>query len=128
MDIEQVMTYMVDHRAPRLPPGHLSEQLMALSWILEDEGRGIFDVAERWLASDDPFRAAVAMGLTEAVLVETSDELVESAARITKCFPSMAVDVEAWVERSRSSFEGVARSLPRGEGQGLNTGDAHGAS
>ncbi|MEU1623389.1 hypothetical protein ABZ479_39620 [Streptomyces sp. NPDC005722] len=116
MDIEQVMTYLVDHRAPGLPPGYLSEQLMSLSWIVEDEGKGIFDVARRWLVSDDPFRAAVVMGLTETVLVDTLDELVDAAARITRCFPSMALDVEAWVVRSRSSVEGVARSLPGGDG------------
>ncbi|WP_406262171.1 hypothetical protein OH779_06925 [Actinacidiphila glaucinigra] len=85
---------------------------MGIAWILEDEGTGFFDVAKRWPASDDPFRAAVAMGTTEVVLIETSDELAESSARITRCFPSMADGVEAWVERSRSSFEGVARSLP----------------
>ncbi|MFE0463493.1 hypothetical protein ACFW1A_29995 [Kitasatospora sp. NPDC058965] len=104
MDIEDVLHYLVEHRAPNLPPGYLSEQLLALSWILDDEGAGIFEVGRRWLESGDEFRVAVALGLNEAFMADSWVELVGLADSVKKKVPSLAADVDVWLENSRPSY------------------------
>lgn len=107
VDVEDVMNFVVEHRAPNVVPGYVSEQLLSLGWLIvpEDVAR-ITEVARRWLKSDDPFRAAVAIGLEhETYLFESWHELAEEAARLKRDFPSTAADVDAWLKRSKDSYE-----------------------
>ena len=107
VDVEDVMNFLVEHRAPGVVPGYVSEQLLSLGWLIrpEDVAR-ITEVARQWLTSDDPFRATVAIGLeNETYLFDSWHELAEEAERLKRDFPSTAADVDAWLERSRRSYE-----------------------
>ncbi|MFF1904031.1 hypothetical protein [Kitasatospora sp. NPDC058218] len=104
MNIEDLMNYLVEHRAPNLPPAYLSEQLLSLSWILDGEGGRIFEIGKGWLNSGDEFRASVALGLDEAFMADSWDELVELADSLKVKFPSMASDVENWLNNARRSY------------------------
>ncbi|MEU6296855.1 hypothetical protein [Streptomyces erythrochromogenes] len=117
MNIENLMDYLVEHRAPNLPPGYLSEQLLSLSWILDDEGGQIFAIGKRWLNSSDQFRVSVALGLDEAFMADSWEELVELADSVKAKFPSMASDVDNWLNNSRRSY------VSRGE-KSISDGDA----
>ncbi|WP_406860859.1 hypothetical protein ABZO31_10505 [Streptomyces sp. HUAS MG47] len=107
VDVEDVMNFLVENRAPNVVPGYVSEQLLSMVWIIEPEHTTrIFEVAEDWLGSDDPFRAAVAVGLGhETYLHDSWHELAEQAEVLKERFPSMAGDVDVWLERSRRSYE-----------------------
>ncbi|MFJ7247102.1 hypothetical protein ACIQWA_20995 [Kitasatospora sp. NPDC098652] len=104
MNIEDLMEYLVEHRAPGLPPGYISEQLLSLTWILDAEGGKIFEVGKRWINSGDEFRVAVALGLDEAFLVGSWDELVQLAASLKERFPSLSAMIDDWLEGSRRSY------------------------
>ncbi|MFE5586903.1 hypothetical protein [Kitasatospora sp. NPDC056531] len=114
-DIEDVVNYLVEHRAPNLPPGYLSEQLLALSWILDVESGKIFDIGRKWLESGDEFRVAVALGLNEAFMADSWEELVELAESVKEKVPSLAADVDVWLERSKRSYEKLKQNLARGD-------------
>ncbi|MEU8922330.1 hypothetical protein AB0D10_15545 [Kitasatospora sp. NPDC048545] len=105
MDIEDMMEFLVAHRAPNLPPGYLAEQLLALSWILDSEGGRIFDVGREWLRSGDEFRVAVALGLDEAFMAESWCEFVELAESVKARVPSLASDVDVWLQKYRPSCD-----------------------
>ncbi|MEU0029670.1 hypothetical protein [Streptomyces sp. NPDC006335] len=107
MDIEDVMNFLVEHRAPNVVPGYISEQILSMGWIIDVEsGTRIIEVGRRWLRSDDAFRAAVAIGLeNETYLADSLDELIELAEPMKERFPSMADDVSAWLERAGLSYE-----------------------
>lgn len=111
MDVEQVMDFLVDHRAPGVVPGYVSEQLLSMSWIIDAEHVArIVQVANRWLRSDDPFRAAVAIGLeNETYLADSWEEIAALAAPLKERFPSMAADVDAWMARAEPSYERLRR-------------------
>ncbi|MFE7530749.1 hypothetical protein ACFU7Y_34300 [Kitasatospora sp. NPDC057542] len=104
MDIEDVMDYLVEHRAPNLPPGYLSEQLLSLTWILAPEAGRIFDIGKTWLTSGDEFRVAVAMGLREAFMADSWAELVELGESMKERFPSLSTMVDEWLEASKASY------------------------
>ncbi|MFJ3975052.1 hypothetical protein [Streptomyces sp. NPDC090021] len=116
MDIEDVMDHLARHRAPNLPPGYLSEQLLSLSWILDaQEGGRIFEVGKKWLASKDEFRVAVAMGLDEAFMADSWKDLVELADSVKERHPSLAGDVDQWLanySRSYSDTSGESEGPP----------------
>ncbi|MGW4897783.1 hypothetical protein ACWEQL_36885 [Kitasatospora sp. NPDC004240] len=116
MDIEDVLNYLADHRARNLPPGYLSEQILSLSWILDDEDGKIFKTGRKWLDSGDEFRVAVAMGLDEALLAESWEEMSELAESVKNRIPSLASDVDAWLERSKRSCEKIKENLARRAG------------
>jgi hypothetical protein len=107
VDIEDVMDFLVEHRAPAVVPGYIAEQLFSMSWIIRPEdGARVTEVARRWLDSDDPFRAAVAVGLGhELYLTDSWQELVEAAELLKERFPSMAADVDVWTTRAEVSYE-----------------------
>lgn len=107
MKVEDVMEFLVDHRAPGVVPGYISEQLLSMSWIInaEDVAR-ITEVAKQWLKSDDPFRVAVAIGLeNETYLADSWEEIAELAEPLKEKFPSMAADVDAWLAGAKPSYE-----------------------
>ncbi|MGI5250855.1 hypothetical protein [Actinacidiphila glaucinigra] len=111
MDVELVMDFLVEHRAPDVVPGYVSEQLLSMSWIIdaEDVAR-IVQVAKRWLRSDDAFRAAVAIGLeNETYLADSWEEIAALAAPLKERFPSMAADVDAWMAWAEPSYERLRR-------------------
>ncbi len=99
------MNYMVDHKAPNLPPGFLSEQLLSLAWILDAEGGRIFEIGREWLTSGDAFRAAVALGLNEALMADSWEELVQLAASLKERLPSLSPAVDEWLTSSRRAYE-----------------------
>ncbi|MGV9625563.1 hypothetical protein [Streptomyces sp. NPDC003487] len=107
MKVEDVMDFLVDHRAPNVVPGYISEQLLSMSWIIDaDDVAGIIEVAKRWLKSDDQFRVAVAIGLeNETYLADSWEEISELAEPLKERFPSMAADVDAWMARAEASYE-----------------------
>jgi hypothetical protein len=105
--VEDVMDFLVDHRAANVTPGYISEQLLSMSWIIdaEDVAR-IIEVGRRWLKSDDQFRAAVAIGLeSETYLADSWEEIADLAEPLKEKFPSMAADVDAWMARARPAYE-----------------------
>jgi hypothetical protein len=107
VDIENVMEFLVEHRAPNVVPGYVSEQLLSMSWIIdaEDVAR-IVEVGKQWLTSDDPFRVAVAIGLeNETYLADSWEEIAELAEPLKERFPSMAADVDAWMARAAPAYE-----------------------
>ncbi|MFF7215729.1 hypothetical protein ACFZAU_35215 [Streptomyces sp. NPDC008238] len=111
MDVEQVMDFLVEHRAPNVVPGYVSEQLLSMSWIIDagDVAR-VVQVAKRWLRSDDAFRAAVAIGLeNETYLADSWEEIAALAAPLKERFPSMAADVDAWMARAQPAHERLRR-------------------
>ncbi|WP_404957169.1 hypothetical protein [Streptomyces sp. 147326] len=106
MDIEDVMNHLAEHRAPNLPPGYLSEQLLSLSWILDaQEGGRIFQVGKKWLTSGDEFLSAVAMGLDEAFMADSWKDLVELADSVKERHPSLARDVDHWLANYSRSYK-----------------------
>ncbi|MER5770426.1 hypothetical protein [Streptomyces sp. NPDC001985] len=106
MDIGKLMEFLADHRAPNLPPGYLSEQLLSMSWIITPEDSGmIFTVGRKWLESGDEFRVAVALGLKEAFLAESWDEHVELADSVRSRLPSLAPEVDHWLRYYSRSFD-----------------------
>lgn len=107
MHVEDVMDFLVDHRAPNVVPGYISEQLLSMSWIIApDDVAGVIKVAKRWLTSDDQFRVAVAIGLeNETYLADSWEENSELAEPLKEKFPSVAADVDAWMARAEPSYE-----------------------
>ncbi|CAM5295823.1 putative protein OS=Streptomyces aurantiogriseus OX=66870 GN=GCM10010251_68550 PE=4 SV=1 [Streptomyces aurantiogriseus] len=108
------MDFLVEHRAPNVVPGYISEQLLSMAWIIdaEDVAR-ITEVGRKWLKSDDAFRVAVAIGLeNETYLADSWSELAELAGPLKEAFPSMAPDVDAWMERSQRSYERRGKNFP----------------
>ncbi|MFF3787673.1 hypothetical protein [Streptomyces sp. NPDC001933] len=107
MHVEDVMDFLVDHRAPNVVPGYISEQLLSMSWIIApDDVAGVIEVAKRWLTSDDQFRVAVAIGLeNETYLADSWEEISELAEPLKEKFPSVAADVDAWMARAEPSYE-----------------------
>ncbi len=103
------MNYLVEHKAPNLPPGYLSEQLLSLSWILNADGGRIFEIGRSWLKSGDEFRVAVALGLDEAFMADSWEEL---AGTVRRKFPSMAADVDNWLKNSRRSHADRGEQTP----------------
>ncbi|MGW5122666.1 hypothetical protein ACWEQ7_01100 [Streptomyces sp. NPDC004069] len=101
------MDFLVDHRAPNVVPGYISEQLLSMSWILDAEAVArIIEVGKRWLKSEDQFRVAVAIGLeNETYLADSWEEIAELAEPLKERFPSMAADVDAWMARAKPSYE-----------------------
>ncbi|MHC5902490.1 Uma2 family endonuclease [Streptomyces sp. S6] len=105
--IDDVMDFLVEHRAPGVVPGYISEQLLSMAWIIdaEDVAR-MTETARRWLRSDDPFRVAVAIGLeNETYLADSWEEISALAEPLKEKFPSMAADVDAWMVRAEASYE-----------------------
>ncbi|WP_406418392.1 hypothetical protein OH809_31950 [Streptomyces sp. NBC_00873] len=107
MQVEDVMDFLVDHRAPDVVPGYVSEQLLSMSWIIDaDDVARIIEMAKRWLKSDDQFRVAVAIGLeNETYLADSWEAIAELAEPLKERFPSMAADVDAWMARAKPAYE-----------------------
>ncbi|MFH8978022.1 hypothetical protein [Streptomyces sp. NPDC017890] len=107
MQVEDVMDFLVDRRAPDVVPGYISEQLLSMSWILRpDDVAAVIEVAKRWLTSDDQFRVAVAIGLeNETYLADSWEEISDLAEPMKERFPSMAADVDAWMARAEPAYE-----------------------
>ncbi|MFF9274530.1 hypothetical protein [Streptomyces griseosporeus] len=105
--IEDVMDFLVDHRAANVPPGFVAEQLESMAWIVDiASGIRLREVAKQWLTCGDPFRVAVAAALSEGTyLYDTFEELAGLAAPLKERFPSMAADLDAWLTRARESYE-----------------------
>ncbi|MEU4150382.1 hypothetical protein [Streptomyces sp. NPDC026659] len=107
MKAEDVMNFLVDHRAANVTPGYISEQLLSMSWIIDakDSAR-IIEVGKQWLGSDDPFRVAVAIGLENGTyLVDSWEEIVDLAEPLKERFPSTAMEVDAWMVRAEAAYE-----------------------
>ncbi|MFJ4984843.1 hypothetical protein ACIP9H_13705 [Streptomyces sp. NPDC088732] len=107
MEAEDVMDFLVEHRAPGVTPGYVAEQLLSMSWIVAagDVAR-IAEAGRRWLRSDDPFRVAVAIGLeNETFLADSWEEIAALAGPFKECFPSMAADIDAWTARAEPAYE-----------------------
>ncbi|MEH0443585.1 MULTISPECIES: hypothetical protein [unclassified Streptomyces] len=105
--VEDVMDFLVEHRAANVTPGFVSEQLLSMSWIIDAaDVAQIIEVGRRWLRSGDPFRAAVAIGLeSETYLADSWEEIREVAEPLKEKFPSMAADVDAWMARAEPAYE-----------------------
>ncbi|GAA2279309.1 hypothetical protein GCM10010415_54700 [Streptomyces atrovirens] len=106
VNVEDVMHFLVEHRAANVTPGYVAEQLLSMSWIIEaEDGRRIIEVGRQWLSSDDPFRVAVAIGLeSETYLADSWEEISALAEPLKEKFPSMAADVDAWMRRAEASY------------------------
>ncbi|MEU5986251.1 hypothetical protein EAO71_31895 [Streptomyces sp. ms191] len=107
MDVEDVMDFLVEHRAPNVVPGYVSEQLLSMSWIIDaaDVAR-ITERARQWLKSDDPFRVEVAIGMeNETYLADSWEEIAELAEPLKEKFPAMAADIDAWMARAEPSYQ-----------------------
>ncbi|MDX3074726.1 hypothetical protein [Streptomyces sp. MI02-7b] len=117
--IEDVMAFLVDHRAPGVTPGYVSEQLLSMSWIIDaQDAARIVDVGKRWLRSDDSFRVAVAIGLeNETYLADSWAEIAALAGPLKERFPSMAADVDAWTARAETAYRKLEGGTFFGRGE-----------
>jgi hypothetical protein len=105
--VEDVMSFLVNHRAPNVTPGYVAEQLLSMSWIIDPkDGTQIFETGKEWLKSDDPFRVEVAIGLENLTyLADSWEELVELAEPLKEKFPTRVADIDAWMARAEASYE-----------------------
>lgn len=103
MDIEQAMNFLVDHRAPNLPPEGLAEVFNSLAWCMNDEAN-VISVARRWLRSGDEYRATVSLWMEDIFPADSRPELVALAADIRTRFPGLGDRADDWVRRWDEQF------------------------
>ncbi|GAB3150443.1 hypothetical protein GCM10027290_38030 [Micromonospora sonneratiae] len=103
MDIEQVMDFLVEHRAPNLPPEALAEVFTSLSWCLNDEAK-MMAIVRRWLKLDDEYRVAVSLWMDDIFPADSRQGLVALAADINMRFPALAERASDWIRRWDNAY------------------------
>lgn len=98
MDIEEVMLFLVEHRAPGLPAEGFAEVFESLAWCMNNE-TNVMTVTRRWLREDDEYRAALALWIDDVFPADSRAELVALADDIRVRFPALASRADEWVRR-----------------------------
>jgi hypothetical protein len=98
VDIEQVMDFLVEHKAPGLPAAALAEVFTSLSWCLDDEAN-VVAIARKWLNLDDEYRVAVSLWMDDIFPADSRIKLVVLAADIGERFPALAERAADWIHR-----------------------------
>jgi hypothetical protein len=106
-EMKHVMEYLVDQRIEGVDPRSFSDLFERVTWLQADNGNSIRSVLSEWLESPDIFRVKVALGLEEAFLFDTRENMVDAFRRIEARWPELtdrcSEIVEAW-DRSVGSM------------------------
>ncbi|MEU9506509.1 hypothetical protein AB0D32_09555 [Micromonospora sp. NPDC048170] len=103
MNIEQVMNFLVEHRAANLPPEALAEVFTSLSWCLDSEAN-VVAIARSWLKGDDEYRVAVSLWMDDIFPADSRQDLVALAADIHTRFPALSERASAWIRRWDNAY------------------------
>ncbi len=105
MTIENIMDYLLENRAPNLPPNALAEIFDRLIWCLNDNGGGLSCIREKWLEGDDYDKVVIALYMSETFPYKTQEERIKKFDRIKTCWPSLsekcAEILQQWYEQSQ---------------------------
>ncbi|MBQ5945899.1 hypothetical protein [Massilia sp. ST3] len=91
---------LVDERAPGVPAEAIAEVLDRLLWCVADGGEEILTLRDRWLASGDEYRIAVALSMNDVFPFNTKPQLEEGLAGIASRFPSLRGKCIEWLGHS----------------------------
>lgn len=88
-EMKQVMEYLIGHRVAGVDPSSFSDVFERLTWLQADNGSSIRSVLTEWLESDDLFRVKVALGLEEAFLFDSREDMVEAFEKLGRRWPEL---------------------------------------
>lgn len=108
--IASIADYLIEHRAPGLPLGALSELFDRMIWTLEDNGAELLSLRAAWLKGNDPVRGEVALRMTETYPVQRESDYDELEAAVSAKWPALLALVHA---SRRSWHEQFGAAPPR---------------
>jgi hypothetical protein len=96
----EFMESLVDDRAPGVPPEAIAEVLDRLIWCVADDGEKILEVREKWLESEDEYKIAVALSMSDVFPFNTRRQMEEGLAGIAVRFPRLRHKCIEWLGHS----------------------------
>ncbi|MCA0354312.1 MAG: hypothetical protein LCH85_20155 [Chloroflexi bacterium] len=89
MSIEKVMEYLFTRIPNSLPPELFAGLLEQLAWLMDDNGKDIYQVIDGWLNSDDKEKVKIALAITDVLLLESDEAYHTTVARIVERWPEL---------------------------------------
>lgn len=87
--MRQALEYLVDQRAPAVEPRSFSDLFDRLIWLQSDNGKELLATLSVWLEGQDLYRVKIALGLEEAFLFDSREDMVEAFAKIEGRWPEL---------------------------------------
>lgn len=102
--VVEALEALFDHRAPNLPPSGFAEIMDRLIWCLNDNGETVLELQRRWLAGNDPERAAVGLMMSEAAPFHSRDEAIVELNQLAEKWPHLRPACDSFLVRWSDSF------------------------
>lgn len=90
MTIETIMNYLLENKAPNLSPNALAEIFDRLIWCLNDNGKALLKVRNKWLNSEDYNKVAIALSMKETFPYNNKEDRTNNFNRIKSRWPSLS--------------------------------------
>lgn len=102
VDLQQVLDFVVSHRASQTPPRYLAEVLDELSWLLDEATvKALSQTRERWLTGDDLYKVQIALEMQSTYPFTTFEEMRVALDAVAAKWPKLAGQCSALLKRRR---------------------------
>ena len=104
MTIESIMNYLLENRAKNLPSIALAGVCDQLVWCLNDNGKTLLEIRDKWLNGDDYDKVGIALNMQETFPYHSQEEMIKNFERIKARWPSLSEQCEKILQEWDSQF------------------------
>lgn len=90
MNIESVMEYICEDKAPNLPAEALSEIFSSLIWTTKDNGSEVRNVLDKWIEGSDKFKIEVSLKVEGIFPFEGGQKMIDKLEVISNENPLLS--------------------------------------